>query len=296
MRILIVGGGFIGAAVAASLRERGHTAVAASRRADPPSPTRVRLDASLPDACRAAIDSVQPDGVVLVHGPSDVTWCEQNPEQAYRMHTAAAANLAGAARRTVLVSTDNVFAGTSPVNDESAPTRPANAYGRAKLAAEGELLARDPEAAVLRASLVYGWEPEGGGKWLNFFAACAHRLRRGERVEAPADLWNTPVLRDDVVRAVVALLQTPTSGVLHLGGPDRVSRADWATVIADVLGCSERLIVPVPRSESRYACRPTNSCLTGTRLAEVPGFDAASVLGVRAGARLLLSGADAAVG
>ncbi|WP_406181120.1 sugar nucleotide-binding protein [Streptomyces sp. NBC_01006] len=291
---LVVGSGFVGRAVAARLTARGDTAVLASRR--PParqSGPWVRLDAADAASCARAVKEVGPDRLVLVHGPSDVTWCEADPVRAAELHAAAAANLTAAApgRRTVLISTDNVFDGTSPVNDESAATAPANAYGRAKLAAER--IVRDAgDATVLRVSLVYGWEPADSAKWLNFFAACAHRLRGGERVEAPDDQWTTPVLVDDVAAVSAAALTAGTPGLLHLGGPDRVSRAAWAEIIADGLGVPRSRVVRVPKAHGRYASRPTHTCLTSTLLDDFLLQHGLRVRGVVEGARDLMEAAS----
>ncbi|NYI04218.1 SDR family oxidoreductase [Allostreptomyces psammosilenae] len=294
-RALVVGSGFVGTAIARRLAAGGTVAVRASRRPPaaagaPGEPAWTALDATDRDACRRVVDAVRPDAVVLVHGPSDVTWCEAHPEEAVAAHTAATANLAAAAagRRTVLISTDNVFDGAAPGYPEPAPTAPGNAYGRAKLAAERVLLATAADASVLRVSLVYGWEPPDAGKWLNYFASCAHRLRRGERVEAPDDHWTTPVLVDDVAEVTAAVLAGPAPELLHLGGPDRVSRAEWARLIATAVGAPTDLVVPVPKAAGRYACRPTNACLTSVHLGRIAATRGIRVRGVREGAEALL--------
>ncbi|MFJ3645251.1 SDR family oxidoreductase [Streptomyces murinus] len=290
---LIVGSGFVGRAVAARLAARGGTPVLASR-TPPPEGTApwVRLDATDADACAQVVESVRPDRLVLVHGPSDVTWCEADPERAIALHSAAARHLTAAARgrRTVLISTDNVFDGSGPDNDEATPTAPANAYGRAKLAAE-RIVGAAPDATVLRVSLVYGWEPADCAKWLNFFAACAHRLRAGEQVEAPHDQWTTPVLVEDVAAVTAAVLEPGAPGLLHLGGPDRVSRAEWAAAIADGLGVPRTRVTPVPRAAGRYASRPAHTCLTSTLLDEVLRRHGLRVRGVAEGVRTLLEAA-----
>ncbi|MET7286410.1 sugar nucleotide-binding protein [Streptomyces sp. NPDC005573] len=290
---LVVGSGFVGRAVAARLAADGGTAVLASRhRPDGTSAPWVRLDATDADACARVVDEVRPDRLVLVHGPSDVTWCEAHPERALELHTAAAAGLTAAAPglRTVLISTDNVFDGTSPANDETAPTAPANAYGSAKLAAE-RIVREAADATVLRVSLVYGWESAESTKWLNFFAACAHRLRTGQPVEAPHDQWTTPVLVDDVAAVTAAALTPGTPGLLHLGGPDRVSRAAWAETIADGLGAPRLLVTPTPRARGRYASRPANTCLTSGLLVTFLHRHGLRVRGVAEGVRDLLEAA-----
>ncbi|MDR6978448.1 dTDP-4-dehydrorhamnose reductase [Streptomyces sp. 3330] len=294
---LVVGGGFVGTAVARRLAAAGESVTVASRRrpaAHLPVGDGVRwdaLDATDPGACRRLVTRLKPRRVVLVHGPSDVTWCEEHPGQALRAHTAAAANLSSAAgdARLLMISTDNVFDGSRPDNAEDSPVSPANAYGHAKLCAEETLLGGAADAVVLRVSLVYGHEPPDAGKWLNFFAVCAHRLLRGETVAVPDDQWTTPVLVDDVAEVTAAVLHagTPLPPVLHLGGPDRVSRAAWASLVAGTLGAPPHLVAPTSRAGTRYASRPENTCLTSSLLGRLPATKAIAVRGVHEGARSL---------
>ncbi|MEU5087604.1 sugar nucleotide-binding protein [Streptomyces sp. NPDC021356] len=295
-RTLVVGSGLIGAALARRLVPGGGAVTLASRHRPAPAPQSYgarweALDATDAGACARLLARLRPDRVVLVHGPSDATWCEEHPSQARAAHVAVAENFTALARdaRIVLISSDNVFDGASAHNAESVPVRPANAYGRAKLAAEQALLAGAPGAVALRVSLVYGHEGADAGKWLNFFAVCAHRLLRGEHVEAPDDHWTTPVVLPDVAEVTAALLHTPDPlpPVLHLGGPDRVTRAEWATVIAGALGAPAGLVVPVPRARTRYASRPANACLTSEVLSTLPATEKITVRGVAEGARLL---------
>ncbi|MET9294819.1 sugar nucleotide-binding protein [Streptomyces sp. NPDC003077] len=293
---LVVGSGLIGTAIARRLARAGEPVTLVSRRPPdvPPDGHGARwaaLDATDVRDCRRLLDRLRPERVVLVHGPSDVTWCEANPDEARAAHVAVADTFATLTpgSRIVMISTDNVFDGGSPRNTESTPPAPANAYGRAKLAAERALLAGAPRSVILRVSLVYGHEPADAGKWLNFFAACAHRLRRGEPVEAPDDHWTTPVLLDDVAEVTAALLRSGLAPppLLHLGGPDRVTRAEWATAIARALGAPAELVKPVPRARTRYASRPVNACLASEVLPALPVIGDITVRGVREGARLL---------
>ncbi|MET9831411.1 sugar nucleotide-binding protein [Streptomyces sp. NPDC006385] len=300
---LVVGSGFVGTGIARRLAAGGETVTVTSRRrpGHPPDTAGVRwqaLDATDAVACERLVARLRPRRVVLVHGPSDVTWCEDHPDRAAAAHTAAAANLASAAgdARVLMISTDNVFDGSRPANAEHTPVAPANAYGRAKLRAEESLLDTATDPVVLRVSLVYGHEPADAGKWLNFFAACAHRLLRGQPVTAPYDQWTTPVLVDDVAEVTAGILgaEGPVPRVLHLGGPDRVSRAAWASVVAEALGAPPQLVVPTPRAGTRYASRPANTCLTSSLLGRLPSTEAIAVRGVHEAARSLATAFAAA--
>ncbi|MFJ4684267.1 SDR family oxidoreductase [Streptomyces sp. NPDC088789] len=300
MKTLVVGSGFVGRALARHLTGSGGRAVLGSRTPplshdsadDGTAADWIPLDITEDGAFADALEGTGADSVVLVHGPSDATWCEEHPDAALHGHSEAARQVARSAgeRRVVFISTDNVFDGTAVTPpDESAPTGPANAYGRAKLAAE-RILADLPAITLLRVSLVYGWEPADSPKWLNFFSSCAHRLLVGEQVRVPVDQWTTPVLLDDVVDVTAALINaTPTPPpLLHLGGPDRISRADWAAVIAEGLGAPPHLVVGEPRALGRYAGRPASTCLSSGLLAAQPATAGLAPRPVREGSRLLI--------
>lgn len=287
-RILVVGGGFVGRAIAGAAGRAGAEAVLACRRPVPGEARWVRLDATDARECDQVVRRIRPDAVVAVHGPSDVTWCEQHPQAALAAHRDATAHLirAAPAARLVLISTDNVFDGVAERNDEHTATAPANAYGRAKLAAEA-MLAGHPDATALRVSLVYGPEKPSPGKRLNFAASCVDALRAGRAVAAPADQWTTPVHVDDVAAVTLAALRGAPP-LLHLGGPDRISRTAWAGRLAALTGASPALVTAVARETGPYACRPANSCLSSVLLPDLAAGWGLRVRGVDEGSAAVL--------
>jgi dTDP-4-dehydrorhamnose reductase len=296
VRALIVGSGYLGGTIGGRVRALGGEAVLSSRRRPEAASAAGlgwrELDVRSPQACREIVRDVAPDALVVVHGPSDITWCERNPGEAMAAHGAGARNLAAAAdgRPVLLISTDNVFDGERTSSAESDAVSPANAYGAAKLAAERTLL--DTGAAlVLRVSLVYGWDPDGIRP--NFFTTCARALRAGRELEVPDDHWNTPVLVDDVAAWSVALLLAGRTGLLHLGGPERLSRHAWALRIAAALGLDDTGVRAVPRARSAYACRPVNACLHSERAAELPELTGLEPAGVDESALRLSANAAA---
>lgn len=262
--VLVIGAGFLGRRIASRLATAGLDPVVASRH--PPSSTErwTPLDATDAGACSRLAARLRPDAVVLAHGPSDVDWCEAHPDRATRLHVAVARNALEAWPNAwrLLVSTDNVFPGTDAGPGEAARPSPANGYGHAKLAAERQALRRGA-ALVWRVSLTYGW-PAPGDRG-NFFSDTVAALKRGDDVHAPQDQWTTPVLVEDVAEVAAALLRLRPEGVLHLGGPERVSRLDWARSIARAFGGDPSAVVAVRRRDSRYGCRPANSCLRSER-------------------------------
>ena len=295
MTVLVVGSGFIGRAVADVLRLRGERAVLAARRRPDGVDDFLALDVTDAAATRAVVEQVAPDTVVAVHGPSDVTWCEAHPDEAWAAHVGGARNLASAApdARLVLVSTDNVFPGDRPDNDEDTPTRPANAYGAAKLAAE-QVFAHHRPGSVLRASLVYGADPGEPGRRRNFAASCVAALRAGRPVTVPDPQWTTPVHVADLAAVIAGCLRGPVPKLLHVGGPERISRLDWARRIAARVGVADELVAAVPRAQSNYASRPENSCLISRRLPDLLAANRLRLRDVDGGIDALLGGPNRA--
>ncbi|MGW5695390.1 SDR family oxidoreductase [Streptomyces asiaticus] len=272
-RVLVFGAGYLAGHIVRHLGDLGCETVVSSRRAPVSLESRSaswrQVDVESKRAVTDLMGQLRPDAVVVVHGPSDITWCEAHPHETVASHQGGARNIAAAldGQPVLLVSTDNVFAGLAESYGESAPTAPANVYGQAKLAAERELL-KTASALVLRVSLVYGWGDVGPRP--NFLTSTAQTLARGEQILLPEDHWNTPVLVDDVARWSAALLTAGRTGVLHLGGPRRIDRVTWARHIARALGADPSLVVPTPRHSTVYACRPSSACLHSELAGQLP--------------------------
>jgi dTDP-4-dehydrorhamnose reductase len=145
-------------------------------------------------------------------------------------NVAAAAASLGA--RLVHISTDVVFDGASerPYREEDEPN-PLGPYGRSKLEAEQEVLRAHPDALVVRISLMVGG-PEPGTQERTVLAAA-----RGEsEIVFFEDELRSPVLVDDLAAALVELSGRSETGLLHVAGPEPVSRYELACRIAAAHG------------------------------------------------------------
>lgn len=261
---LIVGNGLIGSALARQLQHHGHRVHTVSRRAasgDTGEHTSLDLSTTTGRSQLAhVIDQVNAQTVVLVHGPSDVTWTQEHEEEATRIHVEVAATAARHARRVIFVSTDNVFDGTQGMRTPTDATAPQNAYGRAKLAAEQQLSAASTPTLIARVSLVYGWTPPG------YRATYAQRVLEqasaGRESIVPVDQTFTPIHIDDVSQTLAAACSCPwDSKVLHLAGPTELSRHEFALLGYLAAGADQRMVQACNRAGSEWASRPEYSSL-----------------------------------
>jgi len=131
-------------------------------------------------------------------------------------NVALAAHRAGA--RLVHLSTDLVFDGEqgAPYTEDDEP-RPVMTYGQHKLEAERLVLRAHPDALVVRTSLLLG-PPDGPQE----------ALARRDDVEFYEDEIRTPIRVAELAPALLSLAKRGETGILHVAGPEALSRAELA--------------------------------------------------------------------
>lgn len=271
--VLIVGNGLIGAAVGAMLAaQRVPVTSVGRRRGDQPGYRSLDLaDAAGRDELRSVLADEHPRCVLLVHGPSDVTWIDSHTAAAAAVHRGVAEIAAGSGARVILVSTDNVFPGEHGGYRPADPVQPPNGYGRVKVLAENAVLGG--RGLVVRVSLVYGWA--GAGLRATFAQRCLAAARQGRPLLAPEDQSFTPVHVRDVATVLTALCQMPAgqgTGIRHLSGPAELSRYEFARLAYELAGADASLVKPCLRMETEWACRPRYSSLAYEPFADLPGL------------------------
>lgn len=271
-RVLIVGRGLIGGAVADALRAAGRTVVTVAT-GPAPHPHHLSCDLRTESGRAELADLVRrlrPERVVLAHGPSDAAWVEHHEREAEAAHHGVAGLFAELGVPAVLVSTDDVFDGGEGFRLPADDIAPRNAYGRVKAKAESELLS-GPHL-VLRTGPVYGWT---AGRRVTYGQRCLEAAY-GERVlAAPIDQSFTPVYVGDVAEVVAGLCQTPepVTGIAHLAGPEELSRFDFAVDAYRLAGADPGLVRPCLRRDTEWAAHPRYSSLANGDFRHVPGLE-----------------------
>ena len=167
-------------------------------------------------------------------------------------------------------STEYIFDGGDGPYSETDTAQPISAYGLSKLEGERAILESDPQALVLRTTVVYG--PEGEQK--NFAYQLAARLGAGERMRVPDDQVSTPTYNRDLAETSVCLVEAGAAGVFHVTGTERLNRFEFAQRFARAAGLDESLLDPVPTSElGQRARRPLTAGLKIDKLLDtLPGL------------------------
>ncbi|WP_406120405.1 SDR family oxidoreductase [Streptomyces canus] len=283
MIFLVAGAsGFLGRAL--TRRLEGHEIVRTARsrlRAD-----HTGLDARDPAAVQRLIHRVAPDVVVnLIAERRPEFW--DNKSELSRTNTATATHLAAAAHsagaRFIHVSTDYVFDGETPPYARSAPHGPLNSYGRTKSAAEAAVLAANRDSLIVRMPVLYG--PVERLDECNL-SDLVPPVMRGRPVAVDDWAVRRPTFVGDVARSLaeLALSDEGYGPVVHVSGPDPVTKYDMAVAIATAAGVGT---VHLIRKSEPSPSRPRDTTLD----CGGPGsLDVSEYVGFADGLRAVLPG------
>jgi len=253
--ILVTGAsGFLGRELLAQARAAGRAATGTHL-------TNATADVALDVCDRVAVDDlmarVRPAAVVhtaYLQGGDRMR--EVNVDGA--AHVAAAADRHGA--RLIHLSTDFVFDGelARPYREDD-PPGPVNEYGASKLDGERAVLETHGDALVVRTSLIYAGAEPGPAERMVLDA-----LAGRADVAFFEDELRSPVARGDLAAALLELAELPQRGVLHLAGPEPVSRLEFAQLIAARHG-SDPTRLRAARSAGQAVRRPLDCVLDSSR-------------------------------
>ncbi|MCU0573121.1 MAG: NAD(P)-dependent oxidoreductase [Syntrophobacteraceae bacterium] len=267
-RLLITGaGGFLGWNLCRELAESWEVVgTIRSAPVDLDSVRSVALDLTDLARLRQVFREVRPEGVIHAAAASRPDYCQLHPSESARVNVDVPILLAGlcadAGIPLVFTSSDLVFDGRNPPYREEDPVSPVSVYGEQKAKAEAEILRRHPSAAVCRMALMFG---DGGPGGASFLQPMVRSMRGGKALKLFVDEVRTPVGGRDAAMGLALALES-ASGLLHLGGAERISRYDLGRLIADVLGIGEAVLIPSRQDEvSTPAPRPPDVSLDSSK-------------------------------
>jgi dTDP-4-dehydrorhamnose reductase len=200
------------------------------------------ITADLLDELPALLERVDPREIVHCAALARARDCEADPDRAAAMNvdlpTRLAAWCSEHGARLVHVSTDLVFGAEDAPRGgfrEDHPPAPVSIYGHTKLAGERAVLTAAPSSVVVRLPLLYG---DSGGRGIGASDALLAAVDRDERPPLFVDEFRTPLEVTHAARALVELLDHDVRGVLHVAGPERVSRHDLGLAVLEAMGLS----------------------------------------------------------
>jgi len=212
------------------------------------------------------IRRLSPKMVIHLAAETNVDFCQQDPDHAFRSNYVGTLNLALACRKydveLAYVSTAGVFDGKSLQKpyDEFDQPNPINFYAKSKLEGERVVQSLVPRHYILRA----GWMFGGNNKDKKFVGKIAQQCIDGApkaKIKAVYDKFGSPTYAADFLSCLRMVTETGRYGTYHLVNQGKASRYDVACEVANYLQvgaevqavASTEFVLPAERPDSEHA-------------------------------------------
>ncbi|EAW37318.1 NAD(P)-dependent oxidoreductase [Lyngbya sp. PCC 8106] len=215
---------------------------------------------------KALIEEIQPTAIIHAAAQSKPNYCQLHPDETYPINVTASINLAGLCAdysiACAFTSTDLVFNGLNPPYKETDPVSPVSIYGEQKVAAEQGMLERNPQVAVCRMPLMFG---KASPHAVSFIQGFVQALKAGKELQVFTDEYRTSVSGTTAAEGLLLAL-AKAKGILHLGGKERMSRYDFAQLMAEVFELPIEKIQPCLQQDVQMpASRPPDVSLDSSK-------------------------------
>jgi dTDP-4-dehydrorhamnose reductase len=217
------------------------------------------LDITDDNAVKSLFLKHDPDLIVNCAALTNVDFCEDHPEIAYRVHVNGTKFLSNAADKIgakfVHISTDFVFDGKKGNYTEADVPRPINVYGKTKY--EGEKVVSN-SALVLR-TCIYGWNVLPKKSMIEWII---DEIKRTRPINLFSDSFFTPIYTRTFSKIILQMSKQNLKGLYHVAGSKRISKYDFALNVAEVFNLDKNLIKPIPfKNIVKKAKRPRDTSL-----------------------------------
>ncbi len=281
-RVLITGvSGFLGYNLFNFLKDRCRVKGTFHRHPLPGGDERaVPLDLRDESAVERLFSELEPEIVIHTAAITSPAECRKDPETARAVNLAGTVHIAESSARQgcrlIYTSTDRVFDGLRGEYREDDTPNPLGCYGKTKLQAEKEVGRIAPDSLILRLPLLYGPPSPAHGSFVSWMIEAFEEKK-------PLDLFTdqvrTPLYVADGCRAIELLIDRPDlAGLYHLGGGEKIDRAEFGYRMAGIFGYDPSVIRPIRMAEKPHQPpSPANASLNSDKLYQATGFRARGV-------------------
>lgn len=250
MKMLVTGAnGMLGQDLCSYFEKKGHEILRTNRDT---------LDICDEEAAKRVIIDNKPDVIVHCAAYTNVDKAEDEIEQAKKVNSIGAKNVAKAAREInavmVYISTDYVFDGTknSPYLPSDKPN-PINIYGKTKLEGEFEVQKYCEKFYIARTSWLYGHNGKN-------FVETMLSLKDSELLKVVNDQKGCPTWTMELVKGIEKILEMPY-GIYHICGKNSATWYEFASEIFKQSNLKVNLVPCATDEFPRKAKRPFYSVM-----------------------------------
>ena len=274
MKFLVIGAsGFIGSHLMAEFRDSGHEAIGTSSRIGIQGMVKFDLlsDTLSNSIPRRFFESAEPPVLILSAVQGNMDQCLTDSDRSRLINATKPIEILREASslgcRIIFLSTGHVFDGSIGNRRETDPTNPVNQYARQKFEVEEFLRSEHPDALVARMDKVVGEDlchPHLLADWWTL-------ARQRKPIICIKEMEISPTSVIDIARGLTRAAELGLSGIYHLAGPDRMTRAEFAARFC-AAGALDSEIIEKPLAEFAFLDgRALKSSLNSEKFHRVTG-------------------------
>ena len=204
----------------------------------------------------------RPDVVINCASLTDVIYCEEHRDEAYKVNAIGVRNIALSANeihaKVIQMSTDDVFDLESDIPyNEFDVTQPKTIYGKSKEAGEKFLTQLNNRFVIIRSSWIYGIGRD-------FVDEVLWHVGRAESMKVPNNRYAVPTSAKELAKVIAYFIDHDVFGLYHVVCQGSCSRFEFAQAILEYSGNIGKLeLLPVVSENKR---RPGYSVLDNMML------------------------------
>ena len=263
MKFLVTGSaGLIGNQLVLDLTTMKQTVYSCYYQTIPSKGIPIYLDLTDLDNITTIFEEIKPDVVIHLAALTDVEYCESNPKLAYLVNTTATEKIVKESEKLgsflIYLSTDYVFDGKNGLYDEADSTNPINEYAKTKLYGEQAVKNCNTKWSILRTSTPFGYHSikKTFPEWI------VENIKSKKLLNIVEDQFTSPTYIPNLSKMILEVSKYNYEGLLHISGSTRISRYEFAKLIAEQLHLDTSLLKPVKMDMMSWkAKRPSDSSL-----------------------------------
>jgi dTDP-4-dehydrorhamnose reductase len=202
------------------------------------------------------------DTIINCAALADVDRCEIEHELAFAVNTQTVMIMAEFCKKhnrlLIHLSTDYIFDGKAGPYAEDAIPNPINYYGVTKREAEEAIVNSGCPHIIVRTNHLYGNLASGPSNLVRWLLGA-----KDKEIIAADDQFNNATWAGNLADAIIELMESDFRGVINIGGPNYLSRYDFAILGTEIFGIDQSHIIGTSISRlGLKATRPLRAGLT----------------------------------
>ena len=271
MKFLVTGSaGLVGQNVVRDLVKQNYEVYSVYHDDKPKNGIPINLDLTDFEKSKQVIQKIKPEVVIHLAAMTNVDLCETEKELAHTLNTKSTETLAKEAAKInaffVYISTDYVFDGKKGMKNEDDVPKPLGYYGKTKLKGETSLNNLASNWAIARTSTPFGIH----SKKKSFPLWVKESLESKKPIKVLTDQFTSPTYVPNLSKMIIEIATKQINGIIHTAGATRISRYDFAVVLAEKMGLDTTLLLKAKTEDMKWkAQRPKDSSLNVTKATEI---------------------------